>query len=271
MSGSDRRKGNWRKLAMWLGVVIPALGACSRGAVVNATDGPVVGKGAGPALGAHALLGEEDGMGVSLALTPPVATQPSGSALLAFYASYASNNQAPTDTYGNAWSLHGTRVVYEGYGGAFDARVFLALNGSGGAGHRLSIEKTGYPQGELTALFLEVTGANRLADAAQNYPQRGAPLRSGSVTTTGPALLVAIWAGDGLGLRHTAVPDSGFTVVDSFLSLPPNSAIQAAIAVKQVTTPGTFDVTWTETPDQGAILWLFAFQGSETLFGNGFE
>lgn len=61
-------------------------------------------------------------------------------------------------------------------------------------------------------------------------------------------------------LKMTAVPNHGFKVIDQYLDLPPNSGVQAAVAVKQVDRPGTWDVSWTGTPAQGAILWLFAFQ-----------
>ena len=44
------------------------------------------------------------------------------------------------------------------------------------------------------------------------------------------------------------------------MNLPPNSAVQCVVAVREVMTAGTYNVTWTETPDQGAPLWLFAFQ-----------
>ena len=58
----------------------------------------------------------------------------------------------------------------------------------------------------------------------------------------------------------TAVPNNGFSVIDSFLKLPDNSGVQCAVAYKQVATAGTYNVSWTGAPIQGAILWLFAFQ-----------
>ncbi len=109
----------------------------------------------------------------------------------------------------------------------------------------------------------------------ENYPQSGETLTSGNVTTTGPAMLVAFWWGDG-GIREmTAVPNNGFVVIESFLHLPGSSGVQAAVAVRQVDTAGTYSVTWTGQPDQGAILWLLAFQssagGSDVVFDNGFD
>jgi hypothetical protein len=80
------------------------------------------------------------------------------------------------------------------------------------------------------------------------------------VTTTGPALLIAVWGGDAWELRHTATPGDGFQLIESYLALGPTSGVQIAIAAKQVTAPGTYSMTWTATPDQGAACYLIAVQ-----------
>jgi hypothetical protein len=36
--------------------------------------------------------------------------------------------------------------------------------------------------------------------------------------------------------------------------------VQCAVAAKNVTAAGTYNVTWTSTPVQGAQLWLIAVQ-----------
>ena len=84
------------------------------------------------------------------------------------------------------------------------------------------------------------------------------PVTSGQVTTTGPALLVAYWWGDSVVAEQTATPSAGFTVVHSLLVAQP--IVQVAVAVKQVAAAGTYDVTWSATPNQGAITWLVALQ-----------
>jgi hypothetical protein len=83
---------------------------------------------------------------------------------------------------------------------------------------------------------------------------------SASVTTTGPATLVAFWWGDAPAQDdpQTAVPDNGFTPVDAVLE--PHNLVQCVVAVKNVTAAGTYNVTWTSTPVQGAQLWLIAVQ-----------
>jgi len=54
------------------------------------------------------------------------------------------------------------------------------------------------------------------------------------------------------------VPDNGFVVVDSVLAA--GALVQCAVAVREVADAGTYDVTWTATPTQGAQLWIVAVQ-----------
>jgi len=199
-------------------------------------------------LGAHTLVAHEDGHGPSTATTAPITTSIAGSSLLIFNAGYTSNNSAPSDTKGNTWAALGPPVVYRGYDGAFDVKAYLVLNAVGGAGHSVSIVKNGQPSGEITVPFLEIRQAGRLQSIAQNYPDAAGVLQSGTVTTTGPATLIALWWGDASGLQHSAVPDNGFTIIENFVTLPPNSAVQCVVAYKQVPRAGTYQVSWTNTP-----------------------
>jgi hypothetical protein len=71
--------------------------------------------------------------------------------------------------------------------------------------------------------------------------------------------LVAFWWGDaGVQQDKTALPNNGFTVVDSILLS--GELVQCAVATKDVAAAGRYDVTWTATPSQGAQLWLVAVQ-----------
>lgn len=213
-----------------------------------------------PALGAHTLLTHSEGMGVTPAVSAPVDTQPDGSSFLVLNGGYVKNGVAPVDSYANHWKRVGDDVVFRGYDGAFNVTAYVALAGKGGARHTLRIDKSGYSEGEISVPFIEVTHAGVLKDVAQNYPQAALVMTSGSVTTTGPATLIAVWWGDAGVKNMTARPNNGFTVIDSYLLLPENSGVQCAVAVKQVTQAGTYDVSWVGSPIQGAILWLFAFQ-----------
>ncbi|WP_426703029.1 hypothetical protein ACPPVV_08570 [Rhodanobacter sp. Col0626] len=214
-----------------------------------------------PSLGAHTLLAQSEGLGISPAVTAPIATQPHGSSLIVFNGGYSSASAPPVDNYANRWKQLGHTVRYgNGYGDSFDVKAYLALSAKGGANHTVSIAKPDQAAGEISMPFIEIRQAGVLQDVAQNYPQASLVMTSGRVTTTGPAALVAVWWGDGGVKRMTAVPNNGFAVIDSFLELPDNSGVQCAVAFKQVRAAGTYDVSWTGVPVQGAILWLFAFQ-----------
>lgn len=237
-----------------------------------------------PALGTHTLLVQSEGKGSNPAVSAPIDTATRGSSLLLLVGGYSDNESAPSDTYGNHWKPVGDRVLYRGFNGRFSARAFVAVDATGGKNQQVRIAKPGHPAGEISVPFVEIKHAGVMQAVAQNYPERtafaryavkfnrawhrligtpptgGATITSGQVTTTGPATLVAIWWGEAGALKMTAVPDHGFKVIDQYLDLPPNSGVQCAVAVKQVDGPGTYDVSWTGTPAQGAILWLFAFQ-----------
>lgn len=216
------------------------------------------GRSPGSMLGAHALVGQLDMHAESVARTPPLDTARTGSALLMFVGGYSSNDAVPTDTYRNRWQPLAPAELYRGYDGRFDLHTYLAPAAKGGPGHVFQIDKPGVPTGELTLVALEVRNAGRLIAATHTYPAAGYRISSGTVTTDGPALLVATWWGDGRGTRHYAQPDNGFRVIERFTRLP-DSAVQAEVAVRHVDRAGTYRVNWYNVPRQGAILWLLAF------------
>ena len=221
-----------------------------------------------PVLGAHTLLGQEDGSGVDPAVTAAIATQATGSSFVAFNAGFASNGAAPTDSKSNNWKRLGRSVVYNGYDARFDVTAYVALAGKGGSGHTVSIVKRGEPKGEITVPFVEIRNADVLQDVAANYPPPGSTIKSDDVKTTGPATLIAVWWGDAPSKDNTAEPGDGFTVIESLVKLPEGSAVQCVVAYKEVDRAGTYNVTWTHAPEQSAPLWLFAFQSSAAVTPN---
>ena len=222
-------------------------------------------------LGSHTLLAHEDGHGPGTATTAPLTTDAVGSSLITFSAGYADNTGQPFDNKSNLWTQLGAPVVYRGYNGEFDVKAFVVLDALGGTSHSVSIIKNGVPAGEITVPFIEIRQAGVLQSVAVNYPAAGSVLSSDSVTTSGPATLVAVWWGDATGLHHTALPDNGFNIIENFGELPPDSAVQCVVAARQVTSAGTYHVNWTNTPAQGAPLWLFAFQNHDGIFATNFD
>lgn len=225
-----------------------------------AVAGVVVATPPGPSLGAHVFLGEGEGLGSSPAVTAPVETRPAGSILLAFNAGYSGNIGAPSDTYGNRWKPLGAPQSYAGYDDRFGVQAYTALGARGGPGYRLSVTKPAEPAGELSFAFVEVTGASRIASMARSYADPAPLVTSDTVTTTGPATLLAFWWGDGGVKRMSATPLDGFQLIDAFVHLPDESGVQGAVAWRQVTAAGTYRVRWSVEPTQGAALWLIAVE-----------
>jgi hypothetical protein len=220
-------------------------------------DTPLTGA-AAPQLGAHVLLTQDEQLGTSPAVTPAIATQSSGSSLLALSMGWNSNFANPTDSFGNAWIPQGPMHVYAG--GEFHTAMWAVPQAIGGSAHKLSMVKAGHPAGEISLGFVEVMNGGSVKtifNAAPDWNQT-----PGSITVNGPATLIAVWGGDAWGLSHTALPDNGFTVIDSYLNLGPNSGVQVAIATKQVSEAGTYTVHWTSTPLQNAACYLIAVEAA---------
>ncbi len=215
-------------------------------------------------LGVHTLVGHEEDRSPAVARTRPLAVAARGSSLLAFVAGYAGNHHPPRDDQGNAWQPLGDPVVYAGYEGRFDVQAWQVDDARAAAPLRVEVAKRDRPEGELTLPVVEVRDAV-LTDIARRYADPGTTLRSASVRTRGPALLVAVWWGDGRGLRHRAVPGDGFRVIERFTDLPPYSAVQCVVAVREVDTAGEYTVTWDTAPAQGAALWLLAYTARDRV------
>jgi hypothetical protein len=246
-----------RTLACWLLVVA----AC--GSSPGKPDAPTGIAG----LGAHALnhygAGANSGNSIS---TPAMTTQPGSTIVVSvgrgILSLFDEPGALPTDSKGNApYQQQGVAHNYTHYMSSGTALyTFAAANG--GAGFTVST-RTGASD-EITLAAVEVLGRTQVQAFDWNevvQPDSGPAVQvtSHSVTTTGPATLVAFWWGDAPEpMVKTAVPDNGFQVVESILA--EGALVQCAAAVKDVAAAGTYNVTWAATPRQGAQLWLIAIQ-----------
>lgn len=234
-------------------------------------DAPDAGPDAPPpsfSVGAHGTVVQLYGTGHNPAQVT-LDTEATGSTFLVAVGGKTSDITAgPTDNKGNTYSLVGANdfTDWPGYGSA----VWKAT-GAGGTGHTWSQYVTAWD--EDTTMVLEVKGAGSptVSSTFTQHDNSGtyAPWLSGQrtltavpITTTGPALIVALWYGSGPASwgNHVATPDNGFTIVEGYGYDDPNGYIQAWMAYKLVNQAGTYGTTWTYQPSQGAELWMVAIQ-----------
>lgn len=171
---------------------------------------------------------------------------------------------APTDDKGNAVgsALYDQDGYYAGQWSPYGMRVYKYPIQFGGAGHVVRYTNISTPTDEETFIACEIKNASVLQDSSLVLRQTGGagvPYTSGNVTTTRPAVLVTVWSGDGATGDHDANPTSGWTKFAA-VNRPGASYIQAACAYKQVPDKGTYSVDWTPTGNEGAIVFLGAFQ-----------
>ena len=188
-----------------------------------------------------------------------MSTRTTGSTLLACVGRGLLSTVAPTDNVGNVFVQLDVAHTYTLWPSSGTA-VYACRQAQGMVGHAVTVAKPKVTD-ETTLSVVEIVGGGFVRDVQWREVLSGQPLTSASVTATGPALLVAWWWGDaGVDLDKTALPDNGFTVVDSVLAS--GALVQCAVAVRQVSVAGTYNVTWASTPQQGAQLWLAAVQAA---------
>jgi hypothetical protein len=218
-----------------------------------------------PGLGAHGIADYHlsdmpDAVSIS---TPAMTTHASGSTIVVSVGRGDNTLFAvPTDNKGNSpYQQKDTVKPYPSYPNSGTA-VYAFTNAVGGSGFRVSTTRGVNNNGqsdEITIAAVEVLEGTAIEAIAWNSGTES-PLTSDSVTTTGPATLIALWWGDGFpGTPQKATPNNDFFPIDTNAQ-ELDSFVQCAVAVKNVTTAGTYNVTWTAMPTQGAQLWLIAVQ-----------
>jgi hypothetical protein len=227
----------------------------------------VTASGVAPALGVHTNAFIPVGTLNDPLVTSSV-TRTSGSLMLAGVAhgnisNFSITGAAPQDNKGNpAYTQVGSTEAYASPNQASGTGLYKLVSGTGGSGYHISVAQGlngGGNNDEVTILLAEIIGGTVVQDFAWNQDAVAHPTTSSSVTTTGPATLVAFWWGGGASFTSMAV-DSGWTVIETHTVASGLSEIQAAMAVRQVSDPGTYNITWTATPAQSAEMWIAAVQ-----------
>jgi hypothetical protein len=115
---------------------------------------------------------------------------------------------------------------------------------------------------EITLAVVEIKNAGVIQDAQFNKVL-SPPHTSLNVMTSGAATLIAIWAGDSGGASVTATPNNGFATIES--QLLSSCEVEVVLATKNVSAAGTYNVTWTAIPSQGAHLWLVSVESEAPI------
>ncbi len=222
-----------------------------------------------PSIGGHGLTYDFLGGSGSSVTTPAFNSQAAGSSMLAIVARgrFSDFPNTVTDSKGNTYTQVGTAHTYTDWPTSGTA-LFAKEAAIGGSAHTVT---TGKPLStdEVTIMAVEVTGVNTVVDSAW-VEDLTSPNTSASVTTTGPGVLVAFWAGDDpAGELNPAVaaPWSKFDWTSSLAS----NHVQVAGAYRRVTAAGTYTVEWTPTTAQGAQLWLVALQDETATAVTAFQ
>lgn len=214
-----------------------------------------------PPLGGHGGDWDIQGSGTS-PQTVTINTQASGSSLIVVTLTDPGIYGTPTDNKSNTFSLLESSGYHGGAWAPFGMEVYGKANAAGGSSHAVSISKSSASE-ESTLIVIEGKGATIQDTSIVTRAGAGAGVAytSASVTTTGPALLIAVWGGDGNAETddQTAAPGAGWTLIES-LFLGDTAYIQAAVAVRHVTSAGSYTCDWTPVMNQGAILFLAAVQ-----------
>ncbi len=210
-----------------------------------------------PSVAAHALVLNPYGDSATQITTPALST-PGGGATIVISTGRGTlaGAPAPTDNFGNTFTQLGASHTYTMWPSS-GTGLYAANSATGGAGHLLT---TTVPNNdEVTLGVVVVRNGGTIQAFEWNEVAKGNALTSKTVTTTGPATLIAYWWGDGdVGFVHQAVPNNGFQVLDSVLRA--GALVQLAVATREVAAAGTYNVTWDSGGLEGAQLWLVAVQ-----------
>lgn len=202
-------------------------------------------------------------------LVRTVDTQESGSMFVVGVARGQWNSapsEAPTDNKGNTYTRIGDTHTYDGWPSARTG-MYYAI-GDGGADHAWSMQSADFD--EVTISAVEIIGGRVVRDHSHVERAGGsATITSNSVTTTGPAVLLAYCWGNGnvSTAGHTFTPGDGWTKIAPASReawLHENGYIQVSVAYRIVEDAGTYTVTWSSPSNEGGQLYLFAIEDGLT-------
>jgi hypothetical protein len=187
-------------------------------------------------------------------------TTVTGSTLLAVVGmGVLANMHPPRDNRGNTFRELLPRHNYVNWSGS-GQQLYAATQIRGGKGHVVT-ETMPDVNDEVTLSVIEIRGARRISAASVVEQASSGPVKSAKVTTTGPAILVAWWWGDGGTVQTSATTSACWSRVHSLeRAQAETGVVQTELAAKAVSAAGSYSITWSSDPDQGAVVYLVAVE-----------
>lgn len=222
-----------------------------------------------PSLGVHGLAGQLDGAGSSPCTVNIGTVQAAKSTVVMFQGGRTTEPGTTSDNYSNGYSQLGSLIDFTAWPN-FGWITWYDPAVSGGANFTLSRTKTVHANEEITIVGVEVKNGGVVSQATPIETASGATATSNTVTTQGPAVLIALHGGDtGVSGSRNAVPNAasiadGWSKIESY-ELTDAAHVQVAIAVRTVPAAGTYSITWDHTPNERAILLLVAVEEALSL------
>lgn len=204
--------------------------------------------------------------------TPTITTPGSGSTILVAAArgTWANDGSAPTENMGNTLTaLASTPHAYNGFPTS-EAGIWGCAGANGGAGHKASLVWGMSSAGsgdEVTVSLVEIDSMNTIqASAFADDSSNANTETSGSVTTTGAAILIAyFWGYGNTGQLHNYRPQNdGWRRLDAACTDgdPVGAAgyIQCTVLWKQVSGAGSYNCVASGVAQEAAMTWIVAVQ-----------
>lgn len=238
--------------------------AADAGSCVSTGTDATLTRSGGIEIGAHGKVVQLYGAGSNPAQVTLTTTN--GSTFLVFIGGKSSDiDTGPTDNKGNTYARVDVVREYPDYAG-YGQAVWITRNAVGGASHTFSTFVTAFD--ECTMMVVEVKGAPFVASKAfstQANSGAGATQNVGPVVATAECAFLSTWAGAGpVGTNHTASANQGLAELEFYGTDNPNGYVQMELA-GAVKSAGSYTVTWSHTPNQGAIERAIVLQAMPVL------
>jgi hypothetical protein len=216
-----------------------------------------------PVVRDYGLTGQLDGVGSSPAVVTIDAQ--TNDTVLAIFGGRTTEVGAPTDGT-NTYTQRGSTVdftAWPDFGWKLWGDAVVAAAGS----LSLSFAKPVHPAEEITVAAFSIQGGGTIGTPSIAETTSGATATTGTVTTSGPAVLMAWHSGDtGVTGSRDADPNAaaiadGWAKVLSY-ELTDAAHVQVAVAIRTVMGAGTYSITWDHTPTERAIVGIVAVEAA---------